>query len=116
MIGFHTFTPVAAPLLPSNTCALARRERAVAEVRRGHFRRAGLQPGHKPAPANIFFSLYLGEMVVAEWRRGRFRRAGLQPGHKPTPANIFFSLSLGVCVATEEEGPAWGIEKVLSLN
>ena len=81
MIGFHTFTPVAAPLLPSNTCALARRERAVAEGRRVHF-----------------------------------RRAGLQPGHKPTPANIFFSLSLGVCVATEEEGPAWGIEKVLSLN
>ena len=48
---------------PSNTCALARRERAVADGRRGRFRRAGLQPGHKPTPANIFFSLYLGERV-----------------------------------------------------
>ena len=80
MIGFHTFTPVAAPLLPSNTCALARRERVVAEGRRGRFRRAGLQPGPKPTPANIFFSLYLGERVVAHRDRVRgVRRSKSSP-------------------------------------
>ena len=77
MSGFHTVTPGATPLPPSNTCALARRERAVAEVRRGRFRRAGLQPGHKPTPANIFFSLSLGEMVVAH--RDRVRGLCLLP-------------------------------------
>ncbi len=43
--------------------ALAHGERVVAEGRRGRFRRAGLQPSHKPAPANIFFSLYLRDRV-----------------------------------------------------
>ena len=71
MSGFHSVTPGAVPLPPSNTCALACRERAVAEVRRGRFRRVGLQPGHKPTPANIFFPLYLGERGVAHRDRVR---------------------------------------------